>query len=90
MTQANPKAKVVAQTTELEYRLCINPSSEQSSILTQQYQEALSQIIHKIGPKLLDINASAISQGLSQILENLDTIEDFNRAIDEAIKHWLH
>ncbi len=89
MTESNPKAKVVAQTTELEYRLCINPSPEQSSALTQQYQEALSQIIHRINPKLLDINASAISQGLSQILENLDAIEDFNSAIHEAVRHWL-
>jgi hypothetical protein len=89
LTNANPKAKVVWQTTELEYLLCINPSPGQSAAMTEQYRGTLSLIIQKINPEMRDINASAISQGLSQILENPDAITDFNSAISEAIKHWL-
>jgi hypothetical protein len=89
LTRDNPKAKVVFQITELEYRLCINPPLGQSSELTVQYQQVLTQIIQGITPQLQDINASAIAQGLSQILENSSTAENFNNAINEAIKHWL-
>jgi hypothetical protein len=89
LTQNNPKAKVVFQTTELEYRLCINPPPGQSSELTTQYQQILTQIIQGINPHMRDINASAISQGLSQILENLGSVDNIHQSLNEAIKHWL-
>ena len=89
LTQNNPKAKVVAQTTELEYLLCINPPPEQSSEMTDQCQRLFTQIIQGITPEMRDINASAIAQGLSQILENPHAIENMPQAIHEAIKHWV-
>jgi hypothetical protein len=89
LTNGNPKAKVVSQTTELEYRLCINPSREQSSELTGKYQKILSRIIEKIGSGMPEINASAIAQNLLHILDNTPEITDIHEAIDEAVKHWL-
>jgi hypothetical protein len=89
LVQNNPKAKVVFQTTELEYRLCINPPPGQSSESMNQYQRVLNQIIQGITPQMRDMNASAIAQGLSRILENPDAVENINQAINEAIKHWL-
>jgi hypothetical protein len=89
LTENNPKAKVVFQTTELEYLFCINPPSGQPSGLTMRYQQLFTQIIQGISPQMRDINASAIAQGLSRILENPNAIENINQAINEAIKHWL-
>ncbi len=89
LTQHNPKAKVVAQTTELEYLLCINPTPEQSSEITDQCQRLFTQIIQSITAEMREINASAIAQGLSRILENPSTIENMPQAIHEAIKHWV-
>lgn len=89
MMEHNPKAKLVCQTTELEYRLCINPPINQSEQLTQQYQKALERIIFGITPNLHDINASAISQGLSQILENHNGNHTIIEALEEAVKHWM-
>lgn len=89
LTHRNPKAKVVSQTTELEYLLCINPSPHQSEKSTEEYRSLLSQIIQKVNPQMPDINASAISQGLSYILEDPDAIPDIHSAINNAIKHWL-
>jgi hypothetical protein len=88
LTEQNPKAKVVCQTTELEYRLCINPPANQTSEVTAQYQKALANIIQGI-PKMRDINASAISQGLSQILDNSSGMKNVAEAINQAVKHWL-
>lgn len=90
ITDHNPKAKLVCQTTELEYRLCINPPDDQSPEMTMQYKTALAQIIQGITPQMRDINASAISQGLSQILDNNNLgSTDITKAIDEAVKYWL-
>jgi hypothetical protein len=85
----NPKAKVVFQTTELEYRLCINPPADQPAELTAHYQKILAQIIQKITPQMRDINASAIAQGLSKILENHLGSKSIAEALNEAVKHWL-
>ncbi|MBS0603642.1 MAG: hypothetical protein JSS60_01250 [Verrucomicrobia bacterium] len=89
LTNDNPKAKVVFQTTELEYRLCINPAPGQSKELTGQYQQSLSLIIERITPEMRDINASAIAQGLSQILDNPETEIDISGAINKAVKDWI-
>lgn len=89
LTANNPKAKLVSQTTELEYLFCINPSPMQSTDLTQKYQQLFTLIIEKINPQMRDINASAISRGLSQILENPHRSADMSGKIHEAIKHWL-
>jgi hypothetical protein len=89
LIQNNPKAKVVSQVTELEYYLCINPPAGQSLESTIQYQKVLNRVTERISPQMRDINASAIAQGLSQILENPSGVENIYQAIQEAIKHWL-
>jgi hypothetical protein len=89
MINHNPKAKVVSQTTELEYRLCINPDPAQPSDLTNKYQQTLSMIIEKITPEMRDSNATAIAQGLSQILAHPENFENTHEAIQQAVKDWL-
>ena len=89
LTHTNPKAKVVSQATELEYRLCINPPPDQSPEVTEHYRQILLTIIQGITPQLTEINASAIAQGLTQILENFHTMDNFGNAISNAIRHWI-
>jgi hypothetical protein len=103
LTQNNPKAKVISQITELEYYFCINPPPGQSPESTIRYQKLFNQIIDKISPQMPDISASAIAQGLSRILESLNSVSDLAskasfatpsvkniyQEIQEAIRHWL-
>ena len=87
LIQANPKAKLVAHATELEYLLCIsNPSTPSNA---EQYQNFFNRVIEQIKPELPDIHAQAIAQGLSRIVDNHKQISDVHRALNDAIKGWL-
>ena len=89
LTDANPKARLVSQTTKLEYLLCVHPSRDQSKDITGRYQQLLSHIISQVTPNMLDSHANAISQGLSKILDNPESVSDIHQALHEAIKGWL-
>lgn len=85
LTRNNPKAKLVALTTELEYIHCINPPLSQSSEITVKYQQIFDSIIQSITPHMREINASALSRELSRFLENSTTTE----SLQLAIKDWI-
>jgi hypothetical protein len=89
LTGPNPKAKVVFQATELEYRLCLNPPLSQSPQLTDHYREVLAGIIQKVTPSLHDVHASGLSQGLSKILDNSSVSQDLSALFQEAVKRWI-
>lgn len=89
MTAQNPKAKVISHITELEYRLCINPGESQPTELTEHYRQTLEKIVHAINPRMSNVNASAIAQGLAHVIGNMDKGMDVPRAIADAIKHWV-
>jgi hypothetical protein len=77
LTSSNPKAKVVSQITQLEYRHLIDPPADQSMEETEQYQKLFHRIIEGITPKMREIVASTISRGLTQALEDPDAIKDW-------------
>ncbi len=89
LTGQNPKARVVFQTTELEYRLCINPPQGQPPDLTERYRQVLAGNILKITPDLHDVHAGGISQGLSRVLEYSNPSDDLHSALQEAIRRWI-
>ena len=89
LTDANPKALLVSQTTELEYLLCVHPGKDQSKDITGRYQQLLSHIIENVTPDMSDSTATAISLGLSKILDNPESVHDIHQALHEAIRGWL-
>ena len=89
LVHQNPKAKVVSQITELEYRLCINPQEGQPPELTEQYQNVLHQIIQSVNPQMSDVNANAIAQGLALILDRLHMEKNVLGAIQNAVRDWV-
>ncbi len=87
LTESNPKARLVDHTTQLEYLICIRPG--QSEEVQAECKKLLDGIVEQINPDLPDINAQAVAQGLSQILQNPATVKNFQEAIHSAISGWL-
>lgn len=85
----NPKAKLVSLITELEYRFCINPPSDQPSEISKRCQELLNKVIQNINPHLKEMNTQAMIQELNHILEKEDANQPIEKALLSAIQPWI-
>lgn len=80
----NPKAKLVAYATKLEYKYCILTPS---SIKDKSLRSCLDKLVQTVTPSLLAVNAYAISQILSQTLE--ENPADPQEKLSKELKNWI-
>ena len=86
ITSQNAKAKLVSFATELEYQFCIlSPPSIQADHL----QNYLNRLLKHITPSLLEIQAYAITQIMSKILENPPQDKDAGYILEKEVKQWI-
>jgi hypothetical protein len=75
----NPKAKLIAKSILLEYKLLIHSSNQQSLQLTDDYHHVMDRLISKVTPLLKDFDAEKLSRELSKFIE---TPQDPEKTID--------
>jgi hypothetical protein len=85
----NPKARVIAHATEMEYVFCIHPPPSSSTAASEDLQQYLAMVIQNVNPSLLDIHAYGIAQSMAKILEEASSIADPKQALENAIGKWL-
>lgn len=89
LTITNPKAKLVAHTTELEYLFCIQPIQHHPEEMRARFQKVLKRINQHITPRFPDYKAKAVAQGLSVIVKNPHLAEDPLFSLNLAIEGWI-
>lgn len=89
LEEANPKARLVALTTEYEYRYCIDTIEKLSEDKKAACRKKLYELLDHITPELLDMNAHAIAQSIAQLIESPFQEKDPEAALDNAMKRWL-
>ncbi len=82
----NPKAKLVAYATELEYRFCIRPAP---TAQTDRFQSYLQGLLKHVNPSLLEVQAYAVNQIIGRILENPSASTEGTPLIEKEIDPWL-
>lgn len=89
LTRSNPKSRLVAQATELEYLFCLYPKEPLSEEQLAQMEKLLHKILSAVTPELMDIHAHAIAQGLAKLIEKPSSHANPLRAVEEAIGNWI-
>ncbi len=87
MISQNPKARVVAHATELEYVFCIQSKETNPSL--EDFQQYLHSILKMVNPSLLEIHAHAIAQSMAMILEQAAEISDPKSTLEQALQRWI-
>ena len=82
----NPKAKLVSCATELEYQFCILPPPSSQSKNLQDY---LNKLLKCVTPSLLEIQAYAVSQVISKILETPSQHKDAGHILEKEVARWI-
>lgn len=89
LTEKNPKAKIIAQATQLEYAFCIHPVSPLSPKQTVYCRNLLNQMTSRVTPQLSESYAYAVVQRLSKILECSLSADLATKELQETIKQWM-
>ncbi|MBS0620032.1 MAG: hypothetical protein JSS61_01045 [Verrucomicrobia bacterium] len=75
LIESNPRARIVSQVTELEYRLLVNPQENLTNETAEECKTLIQNILERVSLGLSDLHAGALSRSLSSALSNTSNIQ---------------
>ena len=88
LTDNNPKAKLIAKSTLLEYKMLIHNPIPQPPQLFDDYHQVTEKLIAKVNPLLGDFDAEKLSRELSKFIDAPQDPERTIAALSDLIDRW--
>lgn len=85
----NPKAKLVAKITELEYKTCLRDPTQLSDEDQASLKDLFTEISNRISSDTPSLNAEAISRSIDKLLDESPPPNTMIQELQDNIKSWL-
>ena len=88
LTENNPKAKLIAKSTLLQYKMVMHQDAHPGEHLAADYHEAMSRLTAKVTPSLGDLDAEKLSRELTKLINGNASPEVTLENLNEVLNHW--
>lgn len=88
LTENNPKAKLIAKSTLLEYKTLIYSEKPLPSELIEDYHTITTRLISRITPSLGDLDAEKLAREITKLLDSSQDPGETLLTLNDLIAHW--